>query len=133
MEPDPNKGGCSPKQTKKRPSFSSLQIGVTNSPVSSPMNLIVCVMCAMCITSSVYSGYKGLILEDRVEILETELNIMKKRDSMPQGILIDRIRRQIEEGFHRRVNRDLSAVMKEENFRNTRDAPECLCPPGKKD
>lgn len=126
-----SKGGSSPKQTKKRPSFSSLQIGVTNPPHSSPMNLLVCVMCAMCITSSVYSGYKGLILEGKVDLLETELNVLKKRDAIPQGVLIERIKRQIEEGYHRRVNRDLAAVMKDENFRSTRDAPECLCPPGK--
>lgn len=140
MEPDPLvilPGGNSKKTQKhmKRPSFAALQIGSLGSPsANSPMNLMVCVMCALCVFSSVYSGYRELSLEKRVDRLETELSVLKK-SSEPGEVMVERMRRQIEEGFHRRVSREVAAqreyLRDAEHVRTTRDAPECLCPAGR--
>lgn len=145
MEPDPltnPEGNSTPiKKTKllKRPSFSSLQIGgsVQSYPVnSSIMNFLVCVLCFVCVLSSVYSGYREMKLENRVDLLESELVTLKKsffRELGPEDVLIERIRRQVEEGFHRRVSREVAAKAdfhQEGHVREVRDAPECLCPPG---
>lgn len=147
MEPDPlvniSEGNSSPtnKKTsdkpsvhKKRPSFSSLQIGNTSTSTasSSSMNIVFCVLCALCFVSSVYQGWRGLVLDERIDILEQELEILKKDAGTyePQEVLIERLRRQIEEGFHRRISRNTYKVSTDAHIRKTRDAPECVCPAG---
>lgn len=141
MEPDPEGNATPNKKTKlhkKRPSFSSLQIGspgVVYPGNTQAMNVLVCVLCSVCVLSSVYSGYREMKLEGRVDWLENEMVSMKKsfvREVAPGDVLIERIRRQVEEGFHRRVSREVAAKADifGERVRDTRDAPECLCPAG---
>lgn len=84
--------------------------------------------------SSVYQGWKGLVLEGRVDSLEAELEVLKQQEAVrsyePQEVLIERLRRQIEERFHRRVSREARRDFSDSYDRTTRDAPECVCPPG---
>lgn len=73
------------------------------------------------------------MLEGRMDTLEAELEILKKesRSYEPQEVLIERLRRQIEERFHRRVSRETRREYPTDaHIRTTRDAPECICPAG---
>lgn len=126
---------------KRRPSFSSLHIGAANSPAASStfMNLVLCVLCATCLIACVYFGCRELTLEHRLEVLESEVSLLKRVSLETNGdVLVERLRRQVEQHFQRRVSRELAlaqqytaATLQQAHRRNVRDvAPECVCPPG---
>lgn len=146
MEPDPlvnpplggkKSNKSSIQQHVKRPSFSTLHIDSVG-PVrgTSLMNLVFCVMCAMCFSSSVYFGYREMAMEGRLEALELQVGLLKKSAAEPSDVLVERLRRQVESHVHRRVTREVALQAafltraNEPHTRNVRDAPECVCPPG---
>ncbi|GLV41119.1 hypothetical protein CBL_04643, partial [Carabus blaptoides fortunei] len=104
---------------KRRPSFSSLHIGAANSPAGSSTELT---------------------LAHRLDALETEVSLLKRGSLDTNGdVLVERLRRHVEQHFQRRVSRELAlaqqytaATLKQAaHRRNIRDVtPECVCPPG---
>lgn len=153
MEPDPlvnlpvgkpspvakktNKSNPNSNVQLKRPSYHNIDVGNSGGGSATFMNLVFCVLCAMCFSSSVYFGYREMTMEGRLEALEMEMSLLKKSSIEPGDVLVERIRRQVEEHFQRRVSRDVAlhtGFLREANephTRTAREAPECVCPPGK--
>ncbi|KAL3277711.1 hypothetical protein HHI36_013054 [Cryptolaemus montrouzieri] len=94
-------------------------------------NAVLVMFCVMCISSSVYHGWRQGYLEDRLRKLEDRVSSMEPRSF---DVMASRIRRETLAQVNRRIRRD-SYQMKQggvfgDFVRPTRDAPECICPAG---
>ncbi|KAF5278587.1 hypothetical protein FQA39_LY00629 [Lamprigera yunnana] len=122
-----NKKGNSLKYTQSR---------VTNSSASSSGSFfVVCVLCAVCVVVSVYSGWREASIENRLNILENRVAFLETRSLDNVNVLIERVRKDVDEQFHKRVLRQAAAVVRGSvllgtHKRTTRDIPECICPAG---
>ncbi|KAF2901288.1 hypothetical protein ILUMI_04897 [Ignelater luminosus] len=127
------------KPDKKGNSFKFTQIDGTKSGASSSITsgpfLVMCVLCVVCVTASVYSGWREAVLENRLNILENRVASMERQSLENVNVLVERFRREAEEHFKKRVVREVAAtrsMLLGAHKRTTRDAPECICPAGKK-
>ncbi|KAK4881948.1 hypothetical protein RN001_005267 [Aquatica leii] len=80
------------------------------------------------------SGWREAAVENRLNILENRVALLEKRSLENVNVLIERVRKDAEEQFHKRVLRQASAVAATSSVflgthkRTTRDVPECICP-----
>lgn len=145
MEPDPlivrTPGGSNNKKTT---TTSSLLMEYSNRnnemlkkknimKTTSGLNVVVCVLCLVCITACVYNALKETILEDRLTYLENKVASLEENTVKNFDVIIERFRREAENRFKQRFTRD---VANEHHLimglkRTQRDAPECICPAGK--
>ncbi|KAF5294618.1 hypothetical protein FQR65_LT10724 [Abscondita terminalis] len=107
----------------------------TKSGDSSARSLFVlCVLCVVCVVVSVYSGWREAAVENQLNILENRVALLEKRSLENANVLIERVRKDVEEQFHKRVLRQAAAVAATSSVllgthkRSTRDVPECICP-----
>lgn len=113
----------------KKDSFKSRQIdGITSGASSTGPFLVVCALCSVCVVACVYSCWREAQLENRLNILQERVASLEKRNFENVNVLVERIRRETEEHFKNRIVREVLVAHK----RTTRDAPECICPAGKK-
>lgn len=101
------------------------------------LNLVVCVLCTVCVIASVYNGWRDSLLNNRLAILEDRVAYLEVRSVDNVDVLVDRLRREAVQHLQRRVSRDLTAkrfVVGDDDdtgrHRYVRDAPECVCPAG---
>lgn len=117
------------------------------------LNIVLCVLCTISVGFSAYFSYREMELESRVQALELGLaQKFSKVDSiLPSGnneVLIERLRRDVEQRFNNKLNRVLSSGRKllmasladdgtildgnnEPHPRRPRDIADCVCRPGK--
>lgn len=103
------------------------------------LNIVLCLLCGISVSFSVYFFYREIRLESRVYALELELSQRFGRGEAGLGgdVLIKRLRREVDERFNRKLNRALSggrrllAEEEEDRGRTTREVPDCICRPGK--
>lgn len=97
-------------------------------------NVVVCVMCVVCVTASVYNGWREANLQSRLNVLEDRVAVLETKSIENVEVLVERFRREADTQFRRRVTRELSAggsrVLVEDHIRTTREVPECVCPAG---
>lgn len=95
--------------------------GFPHESPSGGLNLVVCVLSVVCVTASVYNGWRESVLESRLRVLETRFALFETRD---QGGLdsVDVVL----ERFRRDADGDKSTIS-----RTGRDVPECVCPAGR--
>uniref|UniRef100_A0A1Y1LW76 Nematode cuticle collagen N-terminal domain-containing protein n=1 Tax=Photinus pyralis TaxID=7054 RepID=A0A1Y1LW76_PHOPY len=128
--PDKN----SDKTNKKGNSLKFTESHETKSGASSTGPFfVVCVLCSVCVVVSVYSGWREAALENRFNILENRVALLEKRSLENVNILIERVRKDAEEHFHKRILRQAAAtssIILGAHKRTTRDVPECICPAG---
>lgn len=100
------------------------------------LNLLMCVLCIVCVTASVYGGWREIVLERRVDFLEAEVALLKRRGIVPgemmamgDAVLLTRLRREAEERVQRGVLAGKAVL--EAHRRTAREAPECICPAGR--
>lgn len=99
----------------------------------SGLNVVVCVLCLVCVTASVYNVLREAILEERLTYLENKVASIDEKTMKNLDVIIERIRREAENRFKQRVTREVAS---EHHLimglkRTPRDAPECICPAGK--
>lgn len=97
------------------------------------LNLVVCVLCLVCVTASVYNGWRDTAMEVRLSILEERLASLEGDSVKNVDVLVERFRREVDSRFKQRVTREVASarILSEGFIRTTRDAPECICPAGK--
>lgn len=97
-------------------------------------NLVACVMCVVCVTASVYNGWREANLQSRLNVLEDRVAVLETKSIENVDVLVERFRREADTQFRRRVTRELnvagSRVLVEDHIRTTREVPECVCPAG---
>ncbi|GJQ72660.1 hypothetical protein Trydic_g1322 [Trypoxylus dichotomus] len=98
------------------------------------LNLVLCFLCVVCVTAIVYNSWREIVFHNRLNGLEARLAYLERKSSEKVDLLVDRYRRDIETRLKQRVTREV-AVHQTTFFdnlkRTTRDAGECICPPGK--
>lgn len=87
---------------------------------SGGLNLVVCVLSVVCVTASVYNGWRESVLENRLRILESRFSLMESRERPLDGVDV------VLERFKRSSVDDDEAAL-----RSIRNAPECVCPAGR--
>lgn len=97
------------------------------------LNLVLCFLCVVCVTAIVYNSWREIVFHNRLNALEARLAILERKSTDKADLLVDRYRRDIETRLKQRVTREV-AVHRTALFdglkRTTRDAGECICPPG---
>lgn len=105
------------------------------------INLVMCVVCIVSVSFTVYSSFQDSDLRSRLSSLERRVAYLEEKPqemnskSMHRLLTSLRYRREVVEHLKRRVTRDLAALRQpaeDETIRTTRDAPECICPAGKR-
>lgn len=106
---------------------------------NSGINLVMCVVCIVSVSFTVYSSFRESDLRSRLSSLEDRVASLEIRPVGDMGInmniLSERLRREAVDHLKKRVARDLAPLRQpaaDEAARTTRDAPECICPPGKR-
>lgn len=107
---------------------------------NSGINLVMCVVCIVSVSFTVYSSFRESDLRSRLSSLEDRVAYLEVRPVGDMGInmnvLSERLRREAVDHLKKRVARDVAALRQQpvadEVTRTTRDAPECICPPGKR-
>lgn len=148
MEPDPLSAPLPVAHHYKKTKAHSKEekfVAATNDTLknSSPssafgLNLVVCVLCTVCVLGSVYNGWRESLLHNRLASLEDRVAFLEVRSVENVNVLVERLRREAVQHLQRRVSRDLTAKrivtddqeMDERQHRYVRDAPECVCPAG---
>lgn len=87
---------------------------------SGGLNLVVCVLSVVCVTASVYNGWRESVLESRLRVLETRFAFFETRDQGLDSVDV------VLERFRRSADDDKSTIS-----RSGRDVPECVCPAGR--
>lgn len=133
MEPDPLNSPPGAKKTNSKPKPDEDMDSNRKSKTSSNgLNLVVCVLCLVCASSSVYNGWRESGLEGRLHFLEDRVAELERKSVDEADVLVERFRREAVEHMRRRSVRDLAAEKQiEDVVRTTREAPECICPAGK--
>ncbi|KAL0275200.1 UNVERIFIED_CONTAM: hypothetical protein PYX00_003134 [Menopon gallinae] len=101
------------------------------------LNIVLCLLCGISVSFSVYFFYREIRLESRVYALELELSQRFGRGEAGLGseVLIKRLRREVEERFNQKLNRAMSGgrrllAEEEGSGRTAREVPDCICRPG---
>lgn len=156
MEPDPliaPSSGTNKQKTNNKLSFTSSSLSSSSSPSStsssslltsfmgcnnlkkttSGLNVVVCVLCLVCVTACVYNAFREAILDERLTYLEDRVASIEDKTMKNLDVIIERFRREAENRFKQRVTREVAS---EHHLimglkRAPRDAPECICPAGK--
>jgi hypothetical protein len=89
------------------------------------LGLVVCVLCVVC----VYNGWRQAALQDTVALLEQRVRALEGKALDGVDVLVERFRREADDQAKRRQARDVAA---QGGDRSARDAPECICPAGKR-
>lgn len=122
------------KTNMKGKLYKSIETNETRSGFG--LNLVMCLMCVLCSAASVYVSWREGALQNRLTILEGRVADLETKSLDNVDVLVEKIRRETETQFRRRVARDLNGVGRffgQDHGRTAREAPECLCPPGKKE
>lgn len=97
-----------------------------------PINVVLLVVCVLCISCSVYNAWRQAYFEEKLRGLEERLYGLEKPSF---EVMASRIRRETFSQIHRRIRRDSyqmnSGGILGDFMRTARDAPECVCPAGK--
>ncbi|KAK6629955.1 hypothetical protein RUM43_003776 [Polyplax serrata] len=135
------------KHTIKSKAGGCLHGGGRGKDVNTLLNVVLCLLCGISVSFSGYFSYREIRLETRVTQLELELSRkMSQVGSVVSGgsdVVIERLRREVEQRYRRRLGRDLMAgrrlLMAEEadslqdtlnpHGRRTREASDCICRP----
>lgn len=115
------------------------------------LNVVLCLLCGISVSFSGYFSYREIKLEGRLHVLELELaqKFNRLNSGMPPAseIFIERMKREMEQRFQQKLNRELSngrrllasTVLEDgttfdDHFssRRPRDVSDCVCRPGKK-
>lgn len=149
MEPDPliNSPAMgvqpAPKKTKRLASKEGVQIDdildanneKTRVVATHPgLNLVLCFLCVVCVTAIVYNSWREIVFHNRLNALETRLVNLERKSSEKVDTLVERYRRDIETRLKQRVTREVAvrrSTLFDDLKRSTRDAGDCICPPGK--
>lgn len=117
----------------KKRNFKFIQMDATSNTNSSGQFLVMCVLCAVCVTASVYSGWKEAVLQNRLNMLESRIDLLERQSSDDNIVFMERFRREANEQFRKGVAREVAAtqMLLGAHKRITRDVPECICPAGK--
>lgn len=95
------------------------------------LNVVLCIVCAVCVVASVHNGWNDRIQQHRLGELEERVAALERAGTGEDiGVLMARMRRDVEERSVARAAR----VARDTQLRHrveTRDAPECICPTGK--
>ncbi|XP_077287388.1 uncharacterized protein LOC143912087 isoform X2 [Arctopsyche grandis] len=113
---------------------------------NSSTSLFLCGLCTFSVVISMYSTYRGDQLEGRVADLESRFANLQSSLVEPSEMLMMRLKREVEEKFHRRMTREavstgrrlLTRELEQEQtnggfaklMRIKRDMSDCSCPAG---
>lgn len=109
-------------------------------------NLLLCGLCFFSVAISIYSTYRGNLLEGKVFDMENRFVLLQRSVSEPSEALLVRLRREVEGKLQHRMTREavstgrrlLAAELESDQprsglaslLRKIRDVPDCNCPAG---
>lgn len=109
-------------------------------------NLLLCGLCFFSVAISMYSTYRGNLLEGKVFEMENRFVVLQRSVSEPSEALLVRLRKEVEGKLQHRMTREavstgrrlLAAELESEQprsglvslLRKIRDVPDCNCPAG---
>lgn len=113
---------------------------------STSTGLFLCGLCTFSMVVSMYTTYRGGLLEGRMADLELKFANLQNSVIEPSEVLMMRLKREVEEKFQRRIAREavstgrrlLVAELEQQQadgnlaslLRLKRDSKDCMCPPG---
>lgn len=132
MDSDPLSGAGRAALHKK--TFESSRNDPKSKSCSNGINLVLCVVCIVSVSCIVYDSFRESELRSRLVLLEDRVARLEGKPSEDIDVVVERIRREAFDHLKRRVARDVGGLRRPEGDagRAAREAPECVCPAGKR-